>query len=257
MSLAVKLLLSPLLVAQAVRTRRRAVALPEPDGARSGRVGAGPALRLLIVGDSSAAGVGVRSQDDALSGHLTRTLARLSGRTVDWQLLARAGLTTAQALAMLRASPPDAADVAVIALDVNDVVNQVSSQRAVNARKALAEFLRHQAGAQHVMFSPLPPMHDFPLLPQPLRWVSGRDPQRHDHAQARWAATRNDTWHVPIAVRLAPGTMAEDGFHPGEPVYRRCGEALATFIATVLWPAIDIDIDIAIAIDNNTTETRP
>ena len=45
--------------------------------------------------------------------------------------------------------------------------------------------------------------------------------------------------------------MAEDGFHPGEPVYRRCGEALATFIATELRFAIDI------AIDNNTTETRP
>ena len=25
--------------------------------------------------------------------------------------------------------------------------------------------------------------------------------------------------------------MADDGFHPGEPVYRACGDALANFIA--------------------------
>ena len=28
--------------------------------------------------------------------------------------------------------------------------------------------------------------------------------------------------------------MAPDGFHPGEPVYRACGEALARHIATTL-----------------------
>jgi hypothetical protein len=27
--------------------------------------------------------------------------------------------------------------------------------------------------------------------------------------------------------------MAIDGFHPGEPVYRACGEALAAHLATV------------------------
>ena len=37
-------------------------------------------LSLLIVGDSSAAGVGVRTQHDALAGHLTRTLALELGK---------------------------------------------------------------------------------------------------------------------------------------------------------------------------------
>ena len=33
--------------------------------------------------------------------------------------------------------------------------------------------------------------------------------------------------------------MAEDGFHPGEPVYRACGEAFALHIATTIWPVLD------------------
>jgi hypothetical protein len=36
---------------------------------------------------------------------------------------------------------------------------------------------------------------------------------------------------VPIALDLGPEHMAPDGFHPGEPVYRATGEALARFIA--------------------------
>ena len=58
MSLAAKLMLSPLLVAQALLTRARLPRLPEPDGERHGVVGEGAPLRLLILGDSSAAGVG-------------------------------------------------------------------------------------------------------------------------------------------------------------------------------------------------------
>ena len=55
MSLTAKLLLSPLLVAQALATRVRMPRLPEAAGPREGETGRGPLLRLLIVGDSSAA----------------------------------------------------------------------------------------------------------------------------------------------------------------------------------------------------------
>jgi hypothetical protein len=78
----------------------------------------------------------------------------------------------------------------------------------------------------------LPPVHQFPLLPQPLRWIMGRDARRHDEAMARWAAAREDVSHVPIEISLDASCMASDGFHPGEPVYRVCGEALARHIAT-------------------------
>jgi lysophospholipase L1-like esterase len=231
MSLTMKLALAPLLVAQAVATRSRTPRLPEAEGPREGVVGRGPALRLLIAGDSSAAGVGVAHQRDALAGHLTRALARQAGARVEWRLVARSGVTSAQCLALLDEAGPLAADVAVLVLGVNDVVDQVPSQRAVAARAALANRLRNAHGVAHVVFAPLPPVHRFPALPQPLRWVAGADARRHDEALAQWAATRGDVSHVPIDYPLAPEVMAYDGFHPGEPVYRACGEAIARHIA--------------------------
>jgi len=231
MSLALKLALAPLLVAQAMATRRRAPVLPEAEGAREGRVGEGERLALLIVGDSSAAGVGVATQEEALAGHLTRTLAHEAQRRVSWQLVARSGITTAQALELVRQVRPMQAEIAVAVLGVNDVIDQVSAARAVQQRAALADWLRQAAGVRHVVFAPLPPVHRFPLLPQPLRHVMGADARAHDEAVARWAATRDDVSHVPIELGLGPEHMAPDGFHPGEPVYRATGEALARFIA--------------------------
>ena len=48
------LLLSPVLLLQALHVRRHALRLPEADGARTGRVGDGTPLSLLILGDSAA-----------------------------------------------------------------------------------------------------------------------------------------------------------------------------------------------------------
>lgn len=235
MSVALKLVLAPLLVAQAVGTRKRAPRLPEPEGPRQGMVGQGAdVLRVLIAGDSSAAGVGVAQQEQALAGHLSRALHRDTRRPVHWTLQARTGLTTRQVHELLRAqaaaaAPP--ADVAVIVTGVNDVTGLVSPRQAVAHRAALADWLLAVQGVAHVLFTPLPPVHRFPLLPQPLRSVMGRDALAHNAALRRWAATRGDVSCVAIDMDLQPGWMASDGFHPGEPVYRVCGDAIAAHIA--------------------------
>ena len=59
-----------LMFIQGILVRRRAVELPEAKGPRAGIVGKGKPLRLLVIGDSSAAGVGVNTQDEAIAGQL-------------------------------------------------------------------------------------------------------------------------------------------------------------------------------------------
>ena len=244
MSLTAKLVLSPVLVAQAIATRARLPRLPEPEGNRHGVAGKGTPLRLLIAGDSSAAGVGVEQQRDALAQRLAKRLAETVGARVVWQLLARSGVTTAQTLALLRDEDhgPGSlhADLAVIVTGVNDVVDQIPSRRAVAAREALANWLRNGHGIQHVVFAPLPPVHHFPGLPQPLRWVAGSDARRHNAALTEWAATRGDVSRVDMEMPLNRGVMARDGFHPGEPVYRYCANAIAQHIATHVWPQLHL-----------------
>jgi lysophospholipase L1-like esterase len=232
MSLALKLVLSPLLAAQAISMRRRAPALPEAAGPREGQLGhGGAAIRVLIAGDSSAAGVGVAHQDDAFAGYFTRALRRRSGRPVRWRLVAHSGYTTQQVHELLRAAPLPVADVAVVLTGVNDVIGLVSPKRALQHRAALAEWLIDEGRVRSVLFGPLPPIDQFTLLPEPLRGFMAADARLHDAAMAAWAATRENVFHTPIDLQLSPRAMASDGFHPGEPVYRACGEALARFVA--------------------------
>ena len=242
MSLFLKLALTPVLVVQAARTRARLPRLPEAAGDREGRCGEGPRLRLLIVGDSSAAGVGVAEQRLALAGQLVPLLAQQAAAQVEWHLIAQSGLTTAQMLTWLQqAERLPHADIALVVTGVNDVVDQVPSHRAVAARDALANWLRNGLGVAHVVYAPLPPVHQFAGLPQPLRWVAGADARRHDRALARWVATRGDVSRVHIPLELNRGVMAADGFHPGEPVYRQTASAIAAHIARGVWPLISND----------------
>jgi len=246
MSLALKLALSPLLVAQALRTRARTPRLPEAVGAREGVVGRGATrLRLLIAGDSSAAGVGVTTQQRALSGQLVPLLAARTDAQVHWALWARTGLTTAQTFEMLRDAALPPADLAVVVSGVNDVVDQVPSAHAVRARERIANLLRNRGGVQHVVYCPLPPVHEFPSLPQPLRWIAGADAQRHNRALRHWVAHRHaaagDVSTLQLDdVHLGRDNMADDGFHPGEPVYRAVAHALAAHIADTVWPHLHL-----------------
>lgn len=121
-----KWLLGPVLLLQGRRVRARALCLPEAAGERSC---AGGGLRLLIVGDSSAAGVGAPHQDEALAGRLAQALARRLGQPVGWQLVAVSGHRSSQALAHLQATELAPADVLITALGVNDVVDRCRRTR--------------------------------------------------------------------------------------------------------------------------------
>jgi lysophospholipase L1-like esterase len=236
MSLPIKLALMPLLLLQAVHARRTIPKLPEAAGARRGEAGHGePGLRLLIVGDSSAAGVGVDHQDDALAGRLSHALARRLGQRVVWQVCARSGVTSAQAIELLHDAHP--ADVAVVVTGVNDVVDQVRPAAAMAARSRLLQALRERAAVRHTVMTPVPPMQRFAGLPQPLRWVAGHDAAAQEAALARWVAQQPGVSHLPFDLPLDnPALLARDGFHPGLPLYWHWGEALAEHIASQVWP---------------------
>lgn len=220
-----KIALSPLLIPQGLRIQKRVLTLQEADGPRAGRLGQGPGLRLLILGDSSAAGVGVDRQEDALAGHLTRALA--AHRTVDWQLWARCGATTPSTLASLADRPADQFDVAVSCLGVNDVTRGLSVRRWLAAQRAVFERLEARHGVRRIFVTGLPPLGRFPLLPQPMRAVLGAQATRYDAAMRTMLAGTPTRVHYTLDLPDDPTLMARDGFHPGPRVYAAWGEQLA------------------------------
>lgn len=234
-----RLLLSPVLLWQGLHLYRTIPRLPEAAGARRGTTGSGPPFRLLVIGDSSAAGVGVETQEEALLG---RTVARLAERRrVTYRLEARNGMKTARMLRRLRSQQPEPYEAALLGLGLNDVIAGRDLESWLDSYAELAEELRDRFEVKRLVVSGLPPVGAFPAIPNPLRWVLGRTARRFDEALRHWANTQPDVTFIDFLI--APGEplhgipigtiMASDGFHPGPRIYdewgRRAARALLSF----------------------------
>lgn len=222
------ILIAPVIVAQAFWVALRAPRLPEAMGAREGQVGSGPPIRLLIVGDSSAAGVGVSQQADALAGQVTQRLSKT--HLVSWRLLAKSGATAASTLNSLQDVAPDEFDVAIVSLGVNDTKNAVPLKTWLRNMQHLLSLLRSKFAVQHIYVSTLPPVGQFPLLPQPLRKVLGHRAERFTAALFELLEPDSAAHLVATDFTLDTTRMASDGFHPGPLVYAEWAETIAAEI---------------------------
>lgn len=219
--------LLPVLAAQAVSVRRNAQQLPEPSGPREGREGRGPRLRLLIAGDSSAAGVGAGTQQQALSGFLVARLAR--HYSVEWRLEATTGHTTQDTIDRL-GKLEGTFDAAVTALGVNDVTRAVTQQKFTAQQTRLLDHLTVKLGVRRVVVTAVPQMNRFPALPQPLAWVLGRQAARLDKGLQQAVEAFPQARHLPLDLPDDPALAAPDGYHPSPKAYRLWAEAAADLL---------------------------
>lgn len=219
--------LAPLLLAQGLYARRRTPRLPEPPGDREGTTGSGSPLRLLIAGDSAAAGVGAGSQAEALTGRLVDRLR--DGFRVTWRLEARTGATTRDLIARLR-DVPGPFDVLVTSLGVNDVTGGRTVRGWLRDQRALRSLARTRLGVSLAVVTGLPPVDRFPALPQPLRWVLGTRAKRFTRRLEADLEGDPSACFLDLRLPLGPEAMATDGFHPGPPVYQAWAEQAAAII---------------------------
>lgn len=224
-------LLWPVLWLQAQYVRRTTPRMPEPPGLRAGTAGCGPPVRLLVAGDSGAAGVGASTQEEALCGQLVLQLSR--HHTVEWCVLAANGLDSPGLLELLRGAPSARFDVVVLSIGANDATSLCAPHRWAQWQARLADLIDDRFEPDWLMHSAVPPMHACAALPQPLRWFMGR-----------WARQMNATLAVQIAdqhrrtlhwhpeATTASG-MASDGMHPNSEGYTAWADGLSRHILAV------------------------
>lgn len=195
-----------------------------------GEFGSGAGLvRITLLGDSTAAGVGVQDAADTVAGHLARRLSG-SGRRVRIGGSAIAGSDSGdlgpQVSRALLGHRPDVAVILVGGEDVTHGRPLVSVRR--NMRDAVG---RLRAAGVRVVVGTCPDLAATRVAAQPLRTLLGWRGRAVALAQAE--ATRDaDGVPVDLAVRTGPifradpGTFSEDGYHPSADGYRLMAEAL-------------------------------
>jgi lysophospholipase L1-like esterase len=226
-------------VAQGLWLRRQLRPLPAPAGRPSGIVGRGERnVRLLVVGESSAVGVGVRSYDETLAAHIAAIYSERAGCVVHWSAIGKSGATVDDLLELLARQPQDSlkADVVVMAIGVNDVIRFRSPWRWRRSLRSLMDLLQVSTGCQLMLLSPIPPLWKFALLPVPLRYVLGAQALLLDGCSQIVVARDSRVRHLRIPLLDQTSMLCEDRFHPSSCGYREW----ARYVALAMPPQTSI-----------------
>ncbi|KAA1170567.1 SGNH/GDSL hydrolase family protein [Marinobacter salinexigens] len=219
--------LLPLLLYQGKRTRRVTPRLAEAGGDTHGQYGEGePDLRILVIGESTAAGVGIERHDQGLASQLARLLHQRTGQVVSWHTYGVNGIRLTQLNRNLLQVPLPAADLVLLSMGVNDTTGFTRrsrfQQQLLTLRATLAE--RYPRPVQLLS---VPPMHRFTALPAPLRQVMGWRARQLDHILRRTARERPESFtYLDYPAVVDPTLLARDGYHPSAKGYQAIAQAL-------------------------------
>jgi len=225
------LLLLPVLFVQGSKVRKNTPRLLEPKGEREGGIGQGKPLSLLILGDSAAAGVGVETQKDALSGAIIQELQ--NEFFLQWKLHAKTGDTTRQVFHALQHLEERKYDVIVTSIGVNDVTKLTSAKSWIQQQKQLFEYIQKRFQPKLIIVSGVPPMQHFPALPNPLAWLFGQYAEQMNQKLQQWLAPQSQFKFLQYDIETFQAmnlTMASDGFHPSKEVYEIWGRQIAALV---------------------------
>ena len=211
---------------------RRGEMLEGPPLKLGGLVGEGsqPPLRVVWLGDSTAAGVGASTVATALPSQVAAAL----DRPVDLAVLARSGATVADVvrhqLPALAGLGPDLVFVSVGANDVTHLTSRADFERAY--RRLLAGLPE----SAEVVVLGVPDMGAIPRLAQPLRAVAGFRGRQLDDV-VREVAGDTGGGYVDIAGQAGPPFrrdpdrfFAADRYHPSDAGYELWADAVGEVV---------------------------
>jgi len=228
--------LFPLVALQGTLTRRRIPCLPPARSPCHGLVpGRGRSIRMLAVGESTVAGVGLTHGEETVAATTARALARRTKRPVAWRGHGLSGATVSEAAKrLLPAITPEPADLLVIAFGVNDTITYRSPAAFADDLAAMVRAARARVGQAAVVVTGVAPLACFPALPWPLRailnWRSAALQEAAEGLARRLPHLVVERFSEPFGPHL----FAVDGFHPNAEAHALWGEEIASLALPLL-----------------------
>jgi lysophospholipase L1-like esterase len=240
------LALFPLVAAQGRAIRRRVPCLPPAKPPHSGLVpGDGASIRLLAIGESTVAGVGLTHGDETVAATTARALARLTNRRIAWRAEGLSGATVNEAMHhLLPRVQVEPADLLIVAFGVNDITSYRSPSDFANDLAALVTAVRDRVGEAAVVIAGVAPIVSFPALPWPLRTILGWRSAALQLAAERLTGRLQGLVVERISGLLGPDLFAIDGFHPNAQAHKLWGEEIATLALPLLVKTAEIPLNV-------------
>lgn len=185
--------------------------------------GAGPPLTLVVLGDSTAQGIGASSAGETFGAGVARSLAE-DGRAVRLHNL---GVSGAQAKQVLSDQIPRVTalkpDLVLLSVGANDVTGWTSRGDYLQSMESILDGLAG-TGARVVVLD-VPAIVAAPLLPLPARWVFDVRTHRFNSGLRDVVGGRKNVELAPIYEETREPferdrtNFAADGYHPSPKGY--------------------------------------
>jgi lysophospholipase L1-like esterase len=198
--------------------------------------GRGATIRMLAIGESTVAGVGLARSDETVAATTARALARRTARPVKWHGHGLSGATVSVATAQLLPQiAAEMADLLVISFGVNDTLAYRSPAAFADDLAALVTAVRRRIGeAAAVVITGVAPLACFPALPWPLRTILNWRSVALQESAERLADRLPRVVVERFSEPLGPHLFAGDGFHPNREAHALWGEEIASLALPLL-----------------------
>lgn len=221
----------PVYVWQGIGVRLRTERMHPARGPVRNRIEGGDRhVRLLVLGDSSAASVGVGTTEQGLASIIAAMIAKRTGATVTWRAAGFNSATSGQ----IRDHVVPNLDAEqwthiILAVGTNDAKNFHTAARFKREFGGLLYALRAKWPLARIVWSPVVDMRLVPALPGPLGRVLELRAGIVNRKGAALCAERDAVPATRLPILDATG-FSTDGFHASEIGYRAWADHLYPFV---------------------------
>ena len=222
---------SPFLFLQGALTRWKIGVLPDAAGPKTGVYGDGadPA-KLLVLGESTVAGLGARTHEFALAGQFAKYLSERLKKPVQWDVLGRNGVTARRTIDELVPMLTDKRyDYVLLGIGGNDVTKLSSPRKWHHDMLELIGIMRKRNPNAVIFISNCPMIILTDAIPQPSNALLWRLSQMHDANIREFTCDLDRVYYYPQPVGVRIEGFFADGIHPSERGYAEWAAAMVKY----------------------------
>ncbi len=201
--------------------------LPPQDPPEGLCMGQNQGLKIIGLGESTMAGVGIPKHSETLTGLTASRLNAMTHRSIHWKIHAENGLTIELLNELIKKQNLLDAEIIMVAIGGNDVFKLTSPWKWEKHLRNCMFLLQTKSRDPLIIFSHVPPVGHFPAIQNPLRLAFG-------FWRYLLQSSLNRVIHSNLEVHLLDEDFPfireyflEDGIHPAPLAYRLWAEALA------------------------------
>ena len=235
--------LLPLMYIHGKQIRAKVPDLPEATG----NTGITDATRkvdfqLITLGESTVAGVGVKTHSEGFTGTLANTLADKLGKNIRWKVYAKSGITAKRVPKELIANITEKqADLIVIGLGANDAFEGNSPYTWRKGIEQTIARLRTKFPTTPIFFANMPPIKEFPAFTLLIKQTVGNLVELHGKELQKIITNYSTVFYNAEVLSLSNWLQGElanktihdffsDGVHPSKLTYQAWAKDFAGFI---------------------------